>query len=99
MNGVGPALNRNVHRGAARRLVGVNELVATLTVSIASIEGMYWIVSDAPKFRVPAPSTRVSLLLMFPPLTVNASERVGLAPKEWPLVGGETPGMVTKSIW
>src|ERR1051325_5020904 len=76
-----------------------NELVATLTVSIASMEGMYWIVSDAPKFRVPAPSTRVSLLLMFPPLTVNASERVGLAPKEWPLVGGDTPGMVVKSIW
>ena len=51
-------------------------------VLIASMEGMYWIVSGAPKLRVPAPSTRVSLLLMLPPFTVNARERVGLAPKE-----------------
>ena len=52
----------------------------------------------AEKFLVPAPSTRVSLALTFPPFTVNASERLPFALNEWEFCGGDTPGMAVKTI-
>ena len=59
-----------------------NELLATLTVWMASIAGMYCTTSVELKHRVPAPSMRVSLILVFPPLTLNERARVGLTANE-----------------
>src|SRR5665213_221161 len=59
-----------------------NELLARLTLSIASSAGMYRALSVAATFQFIAPSTRVSLLLMLPPFTLKVSARLELEANE-----------------